>query len=201
MIRVLLVHDSTLMRSALESLLSAEDDLEVSSAPWDQVMGGLAALRPDICLADIDGSTATAPLSDPRLVRHTDGAGCALVVLADPSRPGLLRKAYAARARGFVDRDAVPQRLVEAIRRVFEGERFVDESLAFGFLQAAEMPLTPREVGVLALAAEGESIADIAGRLHLSHGTVRNYLTAITRKTGARNRVDAIRIAHGAGWV
>lgn len=100
-----------------------------------------------------------------------------------------------------MDKEGSPQNLLRGIRRVAEGERFVNDSLGFGFLQAAEMPLTRRELSVLTLAAEGASIAEIAGSLHLSHGTVRNYMAAITRKTGARNRIDAIRISQGRGWL
>ncbi|MBH5334593.1 response regulator transcription factor [Streptomyces pactum] len=127
--------------------------------------------------------------------------GAALLALARRERPGSLRRAYEARALGFVNRDAPPGRLLDGIRRLAKGERFVDESLGFGFLRAADIPLTRRELSVLSLAAEGASTAEIAGSLHLSNGTVRNYLAAITRKTGARNRVDAIRISRVAGWV
>ena len=121
-------------------------------------------------------------------------------MLASANRPGLLKRAVEAGALGYVDKEgAAPERLARGIRRVAEGKRFVDDSLGFGFLQAAEMPLTRRELSVLSLAAEGASIAEIAGSLHLSHGTVRNYMAAITRKTGARNRIDAIRISQGRG--
>lgn len=122
-------------------------------------------------------------------------------MLASANRPGPLRQAVEAHALGYVDKDATPERLVAAIRQVAGGRRFVDDSLGCGFLRAAEMPLTRRELSVLSLAAEGASIADIAHSLHLSNGTVRNYMAAITRKTGARNRVDAIRISQGEGWV
>ena len=122
-------------------------------------------------------------------------------MLASANRPGLLKRAAEAGALGYVDKEGSPQNLLRGIRRVAEGERFVNDSLGFGFLQAAEMPLTRRELSVLTLAAEGASIAEIAGSLHLSHGTVRNYMAAITRKTGARNRIDAIRISQGQGWL
>ncbi|WP_240649080.1 response regulator transcription factor [Streptomyces sp. Z26] len=202
MIRVLVLHESNLWRSALESLLAVEHDLDVVSAPWARASGTLRSLRPQVCLADLEchGSAGTlAPHGE--LVRQLSGSGCALLVLAHPSRPGTLRRAFASRANGYVGKDAVPQRLVEAIRRVSAGERFVDESLAFGFLEASRIPLTPRELNVLELAAQGASNSDIAGLLHLTSGTVRNYMAAITRKTGARNRVDAIRISQGAGWL
>nr|WP_258053180.1 response regulator transcription factor [Streptomyces sp. Ru73] len=127
--------------------------------------------------------------------------GPALLVLGSAGRPGPLRRAFEADALGFVDKEGSPRQLAAGIRQVAAGRRFIDGSLGFGFLQAAEMPLTQRELSVLTLAAEGASVAEIAGTLHLSNGTVRNYMSAITRKTGARNRVDAIRISQGEGWL
>ncbi|WP_368397154.1 DNA-binding response regulator [Streptomyces sclerotialus] len=127
--------------------------------------------------------------------------GPALLVLGSAGRPGPLRRAFEADALGFVDKEGSPRQLAAGIRQVAAGKRFIDGSLGFGFLQAAEMPLTQRELSVLSLAAEGASVAEIAGMLHLSNGTVRNYMSAITRKTGARNRVDAIRISQGEGWL
>jgi two-component system response regulator DesR len=148
---------------------------------------------------DCPGSTTLGAMAE--FARRVSRTGCAILVLATAARPGLLRRAFDARVLGYVNKDAGPQRLLEGIRQVAAGERFVDDSLAFGFLQAAEMPLTPRELSVLTLAAEGTTVAEIARGLHLTEGTVRNYMSAITRKTGARNRVDAIRISRGAGWV
>lgn len=127
--------------------------------------------------------------------------GPALLVLGSAHRPGPLRRAFQADAQGFVDKEGSPGQLAAGIRQVAAGRRFVDRSLGFGFLQASAMPLTDRELSVLTLAAEGASVSEIAGALHLSNGTVRNYMSAITRKTGARNRVDAIRISQGEGWV
>ncbi len=127
--------------------------------------------------------------------------GPALLVLGSAGRPGPLRRAFEADALGFVDKEGSPRQLTAGIRQVAAGRRFIDGSLGFGFLQAAEMPLTERELSVLSLAAEGASVAEIAGTLHLSNGTVRNYMSAITRKTGARNRIDAIRISQGEGWL
>ncbi|MEU2154980.1 response regulator transcription factor [Streptomyces sp. NPDC019396] len=201
MIRVLLVHDTSLMRSALTALLGKEVDFEVISSSWHSAAVQAQSLRPDVCVVDVDcpGSTMLGAVAG--LARRIAGMGTALLVLATGTRPGLLRRAFDAGALGYVSKDGGPQRLLEGIRRVAAGERFVDESLAFGFLQAAEMPLTPRELSVLRLAAEGSTVAEIARNLHLSRGTVRNYMSAITRKTGARNRVDAIRISQHAGWV
>ncbi|MEU1271534.1 response regulator transcription factor [Streptomyces sp. NPDC005799] len=202
MIRVLLVHDECLMRSVLAEWLCREPDLRVEDTTWRGAPARLRALRPDICAVDLESSGGCGvPFPGELSRRDRDGIPPRLLVLASASRPGLLKQAAEAGALGYVDKEGSPDRLVRAIRRVAEGERFVDDSLGFGFLKAAEMPLTRRELSVLSLAAEGASVAEIAGSLHLSNGTVRNYMAAITRKTGARNRIDAIRISQGEGWL
>ncbi|MEU3350203.1 DNA-binding response regulator [Streptomyces sp. NPDC037389] len=245
-IRVLLIHDTYLLRMALAALLGREPDLEVSSTSWRGAATAARTTRPDVCVADMDSPDAGECVSlrptdvRPGGARPTDvraggvqpGEGrCpeggaeraagrtngvagarpgdgrpgdgrpALLALTTAGRPGPLRRAYEAGALGYLSKNASPDRLVEGIRHVAKGERYIDETLGFGFLQAAEIPLTRRELSVLSLAAEGASVGEIARSLHLSNGTVRNYMAAITRKTGARNRVDAIRISRGAGWV
>ncbi|MGW2748527.1 LuxR C-terminal-related transcriptional regulator [Streptomyces sp. NPDC001450] len=202
MIRVLLVHDACLVRSVLAEWLRGEPGLYVEDTPWRGAPARVRSVRPDVCAADLDCADGhgVPPLGD--LCPPGAGGGPpALVVLASANRPGLLKRAAEAGALGFVDKAGSPERLVHAIRCVAERERFVDASLGFGFLKAAQMPLTRRELSVLSLAAGGASVAEIADSLHLSHGTVRNYMAAITRKTGARNRIDAIRISRGEGWV
>jgi two-component system response regulator DesR len=190
------------MRSALVALLKAEGSFEVWSTGCRTAAGRARSLQPHVRVVDVDcpGSAALLEECSESPDRAVGPVG-ALLVLATAGRPGLIRRAFEARALGYIDKDGSPCRLVQGIRKVAKGERFIDESLAFGFLQAAEMPLTPRELSVLARAAEGESIAEIATGLHLSNGTVRNYMASVTRKVGARNRIDAIRISQGAGWV
>ncbi|MBG0850674.1 response regulator transcription factor [Streptomyces spinoverrucosus] len=190
------------MRSILADWLRREPDLGVFDSAWSGAAGRVRSVRPDVCAVDLDrvdddGMPPLGELTAEGPVRTRPR----LLVLADGNRPGLLRRAIEAGALGYVDKAGSPERLIRAIRRVAAGERFVDDSLGFGFVKAAQMPLTRRELSVLALAAEGASVAEIAGSLHLSHGTVRNYMAAITRKTGARNRVDAIRISRGEGWL
>ncbi|MEV8533710.1 response regulator transcription factor [Streptomyces sp. NPDC051211] len=203
MTRVLVLHSANLVRSALTALLRAEATFDVSSAGWRTAKRHAESLRPDVCVVDVDCPEAAAVLAGEEGRRHRDllGRSPALLVLAHAGSPGALRKAFAAKARGYVDKDGSPGRLVRAIQRVAEGERFVDASLASAFLEVDQMPLSPREHSVLARAAEGDSIAEIARALHLASGTVRNYMAAVTRKTGARNRVDAIRISRRSGWV
>lgn len=209
MIRVLLVHDIGLLRSALTALLGKEHDLEVTAATWDKFPARAQATRPDVCVVDAD-NPASDSLTAVLEAAEPEGRGAqglrtgrrsALLALVTAGRPGALRRAFDASALGYVSKNATPQRLLDAIRKVSKGERFVDESLAFGFMQAAEMPLTARELSVLSLAAEGAPIAEIAKSLHLCNGTVRNYMASVIRKTGARNRIDAVRISQSAGWV
>ena len=225
MIRVLLVHDERLLRSALAERLAREGDLDVFHTPWGTAPSRARTLCPDVCVADLNCSD---PYGMPPLwelpIRPVDGGhrngdgdghenrtwtkkggrhlpACRLLVLATANKPGPLRRAVKAHALGYVNKESSPERLLVGIRTVAQGERFVDDSLGFAFLSAVQIPLTRRELSVLSLAAGGASVAEIADSLHLSNGTVRNYMAAITRKTGARNRIDAIRICLGEGWL
>ncbi len=205
-IRVLLVHESCLLRSALAALIRAEPDIDVAASGWRDARCRARSLQPHVCVVDTDcaGSGAASRKGEvTKILGAASGehGACELLVLASAGRPGPLRRAHEAQALGYINKNAPPQRLLDGLRHVANKERFVDDSLGYGFLQAAEIPLTQRELGVLSLAADGASIAEIARTLHLSNGTIRNYLAAITRKTGARNRVDAIRISHAEGWV
>ncbi len=191
MIRVLLIHDTMLIRSALAALLGGEQDLDVLATAWPHSRGPAADWQAQVCVVDGDGEWSGLPGT----------AAERMVILTEAGRPGLLRRASQADVRGFVSKDSAPERMIAAIRRVATGERYIDEALAWDFLRAADMPLTSRELAVLAAAAEGAPVAEIAAALHLAGGTVRNYLAAVIRKTGARNRVDAIRIADSAGWL
>ncbi|CAM5360517.1 Two-component system response regulator RamR OS=Streptomyces tendae OX=1932 GN=ramR PE=4 SV=1 [Streptomyces tendae] len=200
MVRVVVVHDEQLLRSALVQLLRSDDALEVSSRCPDADDGDGpegAALPPDACV--VDGECLTGP-DDGRGARVRARYGDRLVVLTTAKRPGVLRRAFDGGALGLVDKNAPSHRLIAAVHTVAKGERFLDETLTVALLEGSEMPLTTRELGVLALASQGAPIAEIAALLHLSRGTVRNYMATAIRKVGARNRIDAIRIVQSAGW-
>jgi two-component system response regulator DesR len=200
-IRVLVADDQQLVRDALAALLSLEDDIEVVaevSRGGDVVPAALAA-RPDIALLDVempgmDGIAATAGL-------RAALPACRVLMVTTFGRPGYLKRALAAGASGFVIKDAPAERLVDAIRRVRAGMRVVDPDLAAESLVAGDSPLTPREQEVLRVARDGGTVADVAARVHLSEGTVRNYLSAAIGKTGARTRAEAVRIAEERGWL
>ncbi|HET6711406.1 response regulator transcription factor [Amycolatopsis sp.] len=200
-IRLLLADDQALVREALCALLALEDDFEVVAAVGrgDEVVAAARAHRPDVALLDIempglDGLAAAAVLAE-------QVPDCRVVILTTFGRAGYLRRAMEAGAAGFVVKDAPADVLADAIRRVGKGERVVDPALAVATLAAGESPLTARERDVLITARSGATIAEIAARLYLSEGTVRNYVSAAITKTGARNRVEAVRVADERGWL
>jgi two-component system, NarL family, response regulator DesR len=201
MIRLLLADDQELIRSALVALLALEPDFEVVAAVGrgDEVAAAARMHDPDIALLDIDMPGIDGLAAASVLAREVPS--CRSVILTTFGRPGYLRRAMESGARGFVVKDAPPEQLADAIRRVAAGERVVDPVLAAETLASGASPLTARERDVLVAARPGATAAEIAGRLFLAEGTVRNYLSAAIAKTGARNRAEAVRIADARGWL
>jgi two-component system response regulator DesR len=201
MIRVLLAEDQGMMRGALALLLGLEPDIEVVAevGTGDQVVPAALAHRPDIALLDIEMPARSG--LDAAVELRAALPGCRILILTTFGRPGYLRRAMEAGATGFLVKDGPVQELAAAIRRVLAGERVVDPALAVAALSAGPNPLTDRERDVLTAAADGSTIADIAGRLHLSESTVRNYLSSAIGKTGARNRIEAVQAARSHGWL
>jgi two-component system response regulator DesR len=201
MIRLLLADDQELIRSALAALLALEDDFEVVAAVGrgDEVVAAARAHHPDIALLDIDmpGIDGIAVAG----VLAQEVPQCRSLILTTFGRPGYLRRAMESGACGFVVKDAPPERLADAIRRVADGERVVDPVLAAETLASGASPLSARERDVLVAARPGSTVAEIAGKLFLSEGTVRNYLSAAISKAGARNRAEAVRTADDRGWL
>ncbi|KOG89739.1 MerR family transcriptional regulator [Streptomyces varsoviensis] len=201
MTKVLLAEDQGMMRGALALLLGLEDDMEVVAqvSNGDEILPTAKDVRPDVALLDIElpgrsGLDAAAELR---------GAlpECRVLILTTFGRPGYLRRAMEAGASGFLVKDGPVEELAAAIRRVLAGERVIDPALAAAALSAGPNPLTQRERDVLAAAVDGATVADIAGRVHLSPATVRNYLSAAIGKTGTRNRMEAVRTARQNGWL
>ncbi|GAB2654595.1 response regulator [Kribbella swartbergensis] len=200
-IRLLIADDQALVRGALAALLDLEPDLEVVSevGRGDEVVAAAQTAKPDVALLDVempglDGIEAAAAL-------RNAVPGVRILMVTTFGRPGYLRRAMEAGAAGFVVKDTPAAQLADAVRRVHQGLRVVDPSLAAETLVAGTSPLTGRESDVLRAARGGGTVADIARELHLSEGTVRNHLSAAIGKTGARTRAEAARIAVDNGWL
>jgi two-component system, NarL family, response regulator DesR len=200
-VRVLLAEDQAMVRGALSALLTLEDDIEIvaEASRGDEVLPAALDTLPDVALLDIempggDGLEAAAVL-------HERLPSCLVVILTTFGRSGYLKRAMESGAVGFLLKDAPASELAEAIRKVMKGVRVVDPDLAAAALSEGDNPLTDREREVLAASKGGATIEDVAGGLFLSEGTVRNYLSTAIKKLGARNRVEAARLAEKKGWL
>jgi two-component system, NarL family, response regulator DesR len=200
-VRVLLAEDQAMVRGALSALLSLEENVEIvaEASRGDEVLAAALDSSPDVALLDIempggDGLEAAAVLRE-RV------PSCRVVILTTFARSGYLRRAMESGAVGFLLKDAPASELAEAIHRVMEGERVVDPALAAAALSDGDNPLTEREREVLTASEGGATIEDVAARLYLSEGTVRNYLSTAIKKLGVRNRVEAARLAERKGWL
>jgi two-component system response regulator DesR len=199
-IRVVIAEDQAMVAGALAALLGIEADLDVVGTARNgrEALDLVRTLAPDVLLTDIEmpGMTglelAAAVRAEARPPR--------VVILTTFARPGYLRRALDAGVSGYILKDAPSKHLADAIRRVHAGGRAVDPELASEAWSESD-PLTDRERQVLRLAADGCSGAQIADELHLSEGTVRNYLSEAISKVGGRNRADAARIARAKGWL
>ena len=201
MIRILLADDQALVRGALATLLSLEPDLDVVEqvGRGDEVVPAALRALPDIALLDIempgvDGLAAAAEL------RRALPA-CRVVMVTTFGRAGYLSRALAAGATGYVVKDTPAGRLADVVRRVHAGERIIDPALATDALAAGVSPLTERERDVLLAARDGATVADMARALHLTPGTVRNYVSSAMQKLEARTRAEAVRLAQERGWL
>jgi two-component system response regulator DesR len=201
MIRVLLAEDQAMVRGALAALLGLEDDIEVVAevARGDEVVPAALETRPDVALLDIE-MPGGGGLSAARTL-HERLRSCRIVILTTFGRSGYLRQAMRSGAVGFLLKDAPAAELAIALRRVVAGERVVDPELALAALSEGDNPLTRREREVLAVALDGASIAEIAARLVVSEGTVRNHISTAIQKLGAQNRMEAARLAEQKGWL
>ncbi|WP_328319457.1 response regulator transcription factor [Streptomyces sp. NBC_00388] len=201
MIRLLLAEDQAMVREALAALLGLEPDFEVVAqvARGDEVLAAARAHAVDVALLDIEMPGMTGIEAAAQL--HRELPALKVVVLTTFGRPGYLRGAMESGAHAFLVKDAPASQLATAVRRVLGGERVIDPTLAAAALSDGANPLTDRERDVLRAAADGSTNAEVAAALHLSQGTVRNYLSTAIQKLAARNRAEAVRIAREKGWL
>lgn len=201
MIKVLIADDQHLVRGALAALLNLEDDIQVVAecADGDEVAQALDASGAQVALLDVqmprmDGLRAAQLLRD----SHPE---VKILIVTTFDRPGYFRQAFEAGASGFLVKDSPPAELVAAIRRVHSGGKVVDPQRAMLSVETRANPLTEREREILALAAGGGPVSQIAASLHLSAGTVRNHLSNAIGKTNTSNRIEAARTAREMGWI
>lgn len=199
-IRVAIAEDQGMVLGALAALLGVEDDIQVVSQTRDgrEALENVVKHKPDVLLTDIEmpemtGLELAAEIKKRKL-------GTRVIILTTFARAGYLRRALDAGASGYLLKDAPSATLAAAVRRVHSGGRAIDPELS-AEAWSGEDPLTDRERQVLRLAGEGLASADIAVKLDLSEGTVRNYLSEAISKVGAANRVEAARIARQKGWL
>lgn len=200
MIRLVLAEDQAMVRGALAALLRLESDFDLlaetgdGEAAWQAVL----AQQPDLLITDIEMPVLTGLELALRI--QEAGLPTRVVILTTFARSGYLRRALDAGVRGYLLKDAPSEQLAAALRQVHAGGRAIDPQLAVA-AWGDEDPLSERERQVLRLAGEGVKSADIAERLHLSQGTVRNYLSEAIGKLGAENRIEAYRLARIKGWL
>jgi two-component system response regulator DesR len=200
-IRVVLAEDQTMVLGALSALLELEPDISVVACAVNgrDALDAVTRLSPNVLVTDIEMPIMTGLELAANL--RTSHPAVRTIILTTFARPGYLRRALDAGARGYLLKDRPAAELAEAVRRVHSGLRVVDPALATEAWNAELDPLTERERQILQRAGEGRSSTEIATELRLSEGTVRNYLSEAIAKLGASNRVDAARIARAKGWL
>jgi two-component system, NarL family, response regulator DesR len=200
LVRVLVVEELLLLRAAMSSLLSQADDVLVVGAvgPDPRMVPTVVALRPEVAVIDIDGEHYAGIAVAEELGRSLPES--AVLMLTGRSSPARLSRALDASPKGLLNKDSPARTLLDGVRRLGRGETVIEPALAVAAIEARRNPLTPREQDVLRLAEDGLLVDEIADRMFLSIGTVRNYLSSAVCKTKARNRIDAIKRARQAGW-
>jgi two-component system response regulator DesR len=200
-IRLVLADDESLTRGAVSALLGLEPDLVVvgEAGTGDEATAIIGQHRPDIAVLDVEMPGPDGAEVAQWVAANVPDTRC--IVLTRHARPGVLRRALAAGAAAFVTKSAPATVLADVIRRVHRGGRYVDPDLAMTALMTEDCPLTDRELEVLRTVDAVGTAADIARRVHLSPGTVRNYLSSAMQKLGAGTRTEAVQIARDSGWL
>jgi len=200
MIRIVIAEDQRMLRSALGTLLSMEEDFEVvgEADNGEDALKLIENLQPDICLLDIEmpRKSGLEVASDLKKI----GSDCKVIILTTFARPGYFERAVKAGVYGYLLKDGSIDELAASIRRIMNGSKEFSPELIVSVIQD-DNPLTDREQEILSLAAEGKTAKEIAKQLFLSSGTVRNYLSEITQKLEAKNKIEAISIAKEKGWI
>jgi two-component system response regulator DesR len=201
MIRLLVADDETLVREALAVLLGLEPDITViAQADNGADAVTLAQSRlPDIAVLDLEMPPQDGLWAAVRI--RESNPGIKVMLVTRHARPGVLRRALAAGVSGFVPKTTPAERLAQIIRDIGQGRRYIDPEIAATALTEDRSPLTERELDLLRAARGGDTIEEIAARLHLAPGTVRNYLSTAMRKVDKKTRHAAAQHAWEQGWI
>lgn len=200
MIKVIIAEDQGMLRGALGTLLSLEDNIEVIG----EADNGLSAYqlieekKPDVCLLDIEMPELTGLDVAEKIKEHQ--LSTKVMILTTFGRPGYFQRAMASGVYGFLLKDGPINELVEAIHKVNQGKRVINSELSYS-VWGQENPLTDREQEIIRLASQGKTASEIASELFLSHGTVRNYMSEILQKLEVKNKIEAISKAEKEGWI
>lgn len=200
-LRVILVDDENLIRSALATMLSLEEDLDVRGEAATVADGVrlAGAEQPDVAVLDLQLPDGDGLELAARIGEVSPGTRC--LILTSHARPGYLKRALAQGVLGFLPKTTSADQLARAVRAVAAGRRVIDPELAAETISSGDSPLTPREADVLEFAADGAAVEQIARRAHLAEGTVRNYLSSAQAKLQAANRHEAVALARRQGWI
>lgn len=201
MIRILLADDEHLIRGALAQMLDLDDDFEVvgQAATGGEAVAMAVHLRPDVAVLDLQMPELDGIEAATQILATLPDCGC--IIVTSHGRPGYLKRALAQGVRGFLPKTTSAATLASVVRAVHAGGRHVDPELAAEAIAAGDSPLTPREADVLEAAADAAPVEEIAQRVHLSAGTVRNHLSNAVTKLGAANRHEAVATARRMGWI
>ncbi|MDG4795753.1 response regulator transcription factor [Micromonospora sp. WMMD1082] len=200
MTTVVLADDEALLRKALAALLPLEGDITVLAEAdgGESAVEATLRIRPDVLVIDLEmpGVDGLAAITQIRRARPEQ----VILMLTRHARPGVLRKALKLGVQGFVSKSAEPAHIASVITTLHQGKRWIDPDVS-ALAVVDDCPLTERELDVLRVTSQGYSVADIATRLHLAPGTVRNYLSNAMQKTQTRTRHEAARYAREHDWL
>ncbi|MBW4964860.1 MULTISPECIES: response regulator transcription factor [unclassified Pseudoalteromonas] len=204
MIKVYLVEDQALVRDAVSALLSLDFNIDVigQASNGQEALNAINALdegaMPDIILTDIEMPTMNGIELSEKIA--TQFPAIKMVIMTTFSRAGYIRRSLSAGVKGFILKEAPSDELINALKKVMQGQKVIDPELAINALDDAD-PLTDKERKALKLASDGLKTSEIATQLFISEGTTRNYLSDAIAKLNATNRIDAARIAKQKGWL
>ncbi|MGO1922708.1 MAG: response regulator transcription factor [Jeotgalicoccus sp.] len=198
MIKIVLAEDQNLLLSALSSLLNLEEDISVvgTASNGRDALNLVEEQQPDICLMDIEMPIMTGLDAAEKLA----GTDCKVIILTTYARPGYFERAKKAHVRGYLLKDTPSETLAESIRQIMDGKRIYSPEL-IDIAFETENPLTSREIEIIQLLSDGKTTKSIAEELHLSNGTIRNYVSIVLDKLNVTNRIEAIRKALDKGWL